>query len=44
MQELWWGVKEVFAELFTNLDCALDYTGNPKGELIAAIGHYTWSK
>ena len=37
MQDLWWGIKETFAELFAQLECAPNFDGNPEDALSAAI-------
>lgn len=37
-QDLFWGIKEIFAELFACLDYELAYNGNPVDELVAVIG------
>ena len=37
MQDLWWGIKETFAELFTRLECAPNFDGNPENVLSVAF-------
>ena len=37
MQDLWWGIKETFAELFACLECAPNFDGNPENALHVAL-------
>ena len=37
MQDLWWGIKETFAELFARLECAPNFYGNLENALSVAL-------